>query len=60
MEPINSTGRALATLTRMLGLRCVMWLAAGKRLRSPLAVGVEPLSTSAAQELALVRCGFAE
>eukprot|EP00965_Chrysotila_dentata_P124181 4104035-Pleurochrysis_carterae.AAC.1 len=39
MEPMNSTGRVttLATLTRILGLRCVVRLA-GKRLRSPLAV----------------------
>eukprot|EP00965_Chrysotila_dentata_P044017 1463051-Pleurochrysis_carterae.AAC.1 len=61
MEPINSTGRVtpLATLTRMLGLRCVMRLA-GKRQRSPLAVRVETLSTSAAREPAMVRGGTAE
>eukprot|EP00965_Chrysotila_dentata_P112387 3715363-Pleurochrysis_carterae.AAC.1 len=48
MEPMNSTGRVtpLATLTRTLGLRCEMRLA-GRRLRSPLAVRVDPLSTSA-------------
>eukprot|EP00965_Chrysotila_dentata_P108141 3571791-Pleurochrysis_carterae.AAC.1 len=40
IKPINSTtGRVtpLATLPRMLGLRCVMWLV-GMRLRSTLAV----------------------
>eukprot|EP00965_Chrysotila_dentata_P139175 4602067-Pleurochrysis_carterae.AAC.1 len=61
MEPINSTGsvKPLATLTRMLGLRCAMRFA-GKRMRSPLAVRVEPLSTSAAREPAMKRGGIAE
>eukprot|EP00965_Chrysotila_dentata_P046533 1546229-Pleurochrysis_carterae.AAC.2 len=61
MEPMNSTGRVtpLATLTRMLGLRCMMRLA-GKMPRSPLAVRVEPLSMTAAREPAMVRGGIAE
>eukprot|EP00965_Chrysotila_dentata_P078802 2598585-Pleurochrysis_carterae.AAC.1 len=61
MEPINLTVRVtpLATLKRILGLRCVMRLA-GERLRSPLAVRVEQLSTSAARAPAIVRGKIAE
>eukprot|EP00965_Chrysotila_dentata_P130661 4320245-Pleurochrysis_carterae.AAC.1 len=62
MEPMNSTDRVTpsAILTRMLGLRCVIRLA-GKGLRSPLAVRVEPLLTSATRELLpMVRVGVAE
>eukprot|EP00965_Chrysotila_dentata_P029801 990812-Pleurochrysis_carterae.AAC.1 len=61
MEPMSSTDRVtpLALLTRMLGLRCVMRLA-GKRLRSPLAVRVMPLSTSATREPPIVRGRIAE
>eukprot|EP00965_Chrysotila_dentata_P133359 4409347-Pleurochrysis_carterae.AAC.1 len=61
MEPMNSTGRVtpFAPLTRLIGLRCVMrW--AGKGLRSPLAVHVEPLSRSAARERPMVRGGVPE
>eukprot|EP00965_Chrysotila_dentata_P257299 6212841-Pleurochrysis_carterae.AAC.2 len=49
----------LATLTRMLGLRCAMRLA-GKRLQLPLAVRVEPLSTSANRAPPMVGSGIAE
>eukprot|EP00965_Chrysotila_dentata_P060067 1992127-Pleurochrysis_carterae.AAC.1 len=62
MEPMNSTGRVtpLATFTRMLGLRFVMRSVMGKRLRSPLAVRVEPLSTNATLEPPIVRGRIAE
>eukprot|EP00965_Chrysotila_dentata_P116536 3851961-Pleurochrysis_carterae.AAC.1 len=59
---MNSTGRVtpLVTLTRMLGLRCVMRSVLEKRLRSPLAVRVESLSTRATREMLVARAGSAE
>eukprot|EP00965_Chrysotila_dentata_P137458 4546802-Pleurochrysis_carterae.AAC.1 len=61
MEPMNSTGRVtpLATFTRMYVLRCVM-RSVGKRLRSPLAVRVEPLFMSATREPPILRGRIAE